>query len=200
MRPTIVSLLALLAAAYLAACGGSGSSGFDVSPLIEDEAIETALDAGECAQIRALQICPASDPTGQIPGNAPGPAPSGDRGAVFEVPPTDALDCIVEATSELCSFTLSFQTLGLPEDASFRTAVRALAPQAGGWVVGADSVAPGSSQQIALEIPAGATSVQVALLAFSGGGDTEPGPVQTLEDTGASYAVVTGPLGVFRLP
>jgi hypothetical protein len=189
--------MALLLSALLAGCGGSGSSGFDVSPLIEDEAISGALESGECGTHEGLEICPAVDSTGAIPGN-PGPIATPERGVVFDVPPEDGLACQQDA-GDGCAFTLFFHSIGLPAEAAYRVAVRPVAPEPGDWVVGADLVTAGSAERISIAIPPGATSVQVALLTFEGGNDAAPGGVRTLAETGASYAFVTGALEVDRL-
>jgi hypothetical protein len=65
-------LLALISLA-LAACSGSGSSGFDVSS--ENTAIDQALSQQQCVDFEGLTICPAnSGPI--VPSNPPTPTPT----------------------------------------------------------------------------------------------------------------------------
>jgi len=196
MRPTLTLLANLILAAILAGCGGSGSSGFDVSPLVEESVIAAAIDSGECGEHLALTICPAVDSTGAVPGH-PGPIAAPERGVVFEVPATDSLDCQANANGE-CAFTLFFQSNGLPEELSYRVAVRSLASD-GRWIVGEGVVAPGHPAQISVSLPAGATTVQIALLAYLGN-DGVSGEVAALAETGAAFAFVTGALEVDRVP
>lgn len=196
-----MSLLLLIPLGLLAAtgCGGSGSSGFDISPLTEEEVVAEVLDAGECGEFESLAICPVSDSVGSIPGQ-PGPIIGQGPEVIFDTPESDSLSCGLVPQDGACGAAITFTPEGLPEDSSFRAALRSLEPGPGPWIVGAAGVAAGTQVFVELEIPAGATAVQVAVLVFAAGTDISPGVVSGLAETGAGFAFVTGPLAVVPQP
>jgi len=74
--PSILCL-ALAASVTLAACaGGSGSSGFDISPSREDRAIEVALEEQRCVDLEGFRICPAETTATERPVESPTATPT----------------------------------------------------------------------------------------------------------------------------
>jgi hypothetical protein len=96
---------ALIAAVWtIAGCaGGSGSSGFDVSPLTESQAISEAIDGQECVVFAAHTFCASGveADTGTFQGAA----------VIIDTPP-DPLVCDGAAAPEACTASLAFHTEG----------------------------------------------------------------------------------------
>jgi len=194
MRPMqLRQLFPLLAAFFcLSACGGSGSTGFDIiAPSAENAVIEEVLASGTCGESGDVTICPASVPTQTIPGN-PAPTPGG-RDVQLEVPESDALPCAVVPATDSCVLTVFFLSTGLPADARYRLAVRSDAEGAM-WEVTAPAELSGAFFAVPLDFPTAATEIQVAVLVFTGEIDVPPGPVETLAETGAAFAFVSEPI------
>jgi hypothetical protein len=166
-------------AGLLAACaGGSGSSGFDVSPSAEDGAIDQALAEQRCVQGDGVSICPAdaSVPAQATPPAGPSPSPSPavpvvDVGLERDVP----LSCTT-AVGGGCTMSVPFAPQGFPETATYRVAVRALEPK-GAWVIGGVPVEhglPGAPNfdgatgldRVPADGPAQQVPVQVAILVY----------------------------------
>src|SRR4051794_38844759 len=98
------ALLSIAVALVCAAsgCGGSGSSGFDVSPLSESQAIATAIDGPQCVRHTGQQFC------------ASGVEASGDfEGAAVTIQaPNQPLVCDGAVRGEQCTASLDFTTEG----------------------------------------------------------------------------------------
>jgi hypothetical protein len=186
-------LTVMLAAA---ACdGGSGSSGFDIRS--ENAAITLALMQQQCVPHAGLLICPA-DETGNVPGNVATPTvpqtPRIDTG----VSKATVVPCVQAAPDAACTFTLPFAPEGFPAGAVYRVAVRV--DTSGPWTIGPE-LSSGASPAASFDapvsvatstlVPAGGTSVQLAVLVFLKPGGAVPTVVDALADTGADYAFVT---------
>lgn len=184
----VLLLLVALALAF-AACGGSGSSGFDISsPLTEDEVIAAVVESGECRDLDGLSICRAES-AAAAPG-VPLPTPSVDPEIVFVRPQADALDCAPSPLDGGCELVVTFLPGSLRE-ATYRIAVRGTRPP-GGWIVAGDVAFAGGVLQAAVRVPPEVVTVQIAVLVFDGGRDAEPGSIESLAATGAAFAFVSG--------
>lgn len=192
-RLTGVTVPGLLLALGLAACGGSGSSGFDVTPgAFEAPLIERAIAEQRCvAGEGELLICPSGVPVPDPDGGMHTPSPGAlrvDAGLESEV------DC---NASGACMLVLGVAVEGLPEGAEVRVALRAAddAP----WRVGEPLVLPVSSAEGGVVTPVGGDltggvvpgdAVQVAVLVFVPPLGEVPVEVSALSETGARYAFV----------
>jgi hypothetical protein len=186
---TCVWLLA--AALMLAACtGGSGSSGFDISPSAENAAITAALQDEQCVAGGSLTICPA-DATEPLrpPGAEPTAESVGvDTGLAFQ----DALRCTSVAVNGACSLEVFLSVTGFPPAAAAQLAWRGTEPGAA-WRLSADAMrlsALGPSIEFVLDAATDA-EVEVAVLIFLDGAVAAPGTVRTLAEAGADFAFVT---------
>lgn len=175
----------------LAACGGSGSSGFDVAPgASEAPLIERAIAENRCVEGEGgLLICPSGVPAPGPDGGMHMPGPSE---VSVEVGFAGEVDC---GAGDGCTVPVTVATEGLPEGAQLRIAVRASGAEV--WQVG-DPLALQSSSagddvvtSVAVE-PTGAA--QVAVLVFLPPLGAVPAEVKELRETGASYAFVLAPL------
>jgi hypothetical protein len=187
------------ASALLAACGGSGSSGFDVAPGFEAPLIRRAIDEHRCVEgDDDLLICASGVPVPDPVGGMPSPSPRElrvDAGLVGEV------DCGQSA----CMLSVGVTIAGLPAGAEVRLAVRSTGEDA--WHVGqplALSSAIDGGPTVALA-PVGAElvggsqpgdEVQVAVLIFVPPLGDVPGEVAALRDSGARYAFVLAPVAL----
>lgn len=187
----LFSALSLL----LFGCGGSGSSGFDISPLSEEAVIAEVIEGGECAMFEQLEICPTDGSIGSNPGQ-PGPIGRDGPAVIFDTPSGDALSCASVLDDGSCLVLVTFTAQEIPESSVFRGAVRALDPVGGSWLVGAEGAAAGDLVTIAFELPPGASSIQLAVLSYPARASSVPGEFERLADTAAGYAFVTGPLAV----
>ena len=181
----------------LAACGGSGSSGFDVAPgAFEAMLIDHAIAEQRCVEgDDGLLICPSGVPAPGPDGGMHTPAPGDvrvDAGFASEV------DCLA---GEACTLPVAISTAGLPEGAQLRVAVRASSAHV--WQVG-EPIEVQSSMDgdvvvtpVAVELTGDASrgeTVQVAVLVFVPPLGAVPSEVHELRETGASYAFVLAPV------
>jgi hypothetical protein len=219
MRRYLWLTVMLLAAA--ACDGGSGSSGFDIrsenaaitlaltqqqcvphAGLLICPADETGNVPGHVAtptptvsaapaKTATRGPSPAATPTGTP---AAPPAPRIDTG----VSKATAVPCVQAAPDAACTFTLPFAPEGFAAGAVYRVAVRVDA--SGPWTIGPE-LSSGASPAASFDapvsvatstfVPAGGTSVQLAVLVFLKPGGAVPTVVDALADTGADYAFVT---------
>ncbi len=105
-RTGLVAASILIAALWsLAGCGGSGSSGFDVSPLVsEDQAIARAVDQQRCVAFQLQTFCASGvEPeAGQFQGAS----------VTIQQQPDDPLVCDGREVSKECTASLQFTTEG----------------------------------------------------------------------------------------
>lgn len=190
-----LTVLTVLSASVLAlaACGGSGSSGFDLSPgALEAPLIERAIAEQSCVAGRDdLLICPSGVPAPGPDGGVPGPSDVRvEAGFASEV------DCGI---GDGCTLPIAVSTDGLPEGAQLRIAVRASTSNA--WQVGEPieaQPASGADEVVTpVELagdPAPGEEVQVAVLVFVPPFGDVPPEVDALSETGARYAFVLSPV------
>jgi len=193
-RTSALLLLTVLAAA----CGGSGSSGFDVGPGgFEATLIDRAIAENRCVEgADDLLICPSGVPVPVRQGDPTLPGPNElrvDAGFAGEV------DC----TSDVCMVSLGIAVEGLPAGAAVRVAVRSAG--AGVWRVGEPLAVSSAGGGDGLETPvlggAGGEAmagdeVQVAVLVFVPPLGPVPAEVSELSETGALYAFVLAPVAL----
>jgi hypothetical protein len=182
----------------LAACGGSGSSGFDVAPGIEAPLIDRAIAENRCVEgDGGLLICPSGVPAPGPDGGMNAPGPSDVRVAANLA---GAVDC---ATDDACTLPVDVSADGLPEGARVRVATRASG--ADSWRIGAPvEVQPSVGGDpvvtpVEVQLDGGLTQgseVQVAVLVFLPPLGAVPDRVRELRDTGASYAFVLPPIAL----
>jgi len=191
-------------AGLVAACaGGSGSSGFDVSPSAEEGAIVQALAEQRCVPGAGLTICPAdgSAPAAATPPAGPPPSPSPTAPRVDTGLRSDAPLACVAMPGGPCTLSVPFAPAGFPVTATYRVAVRPLDPT-GRWAIGGAPVEhgmPGSPNfdgaagldAVALDGPEQRVPVQVAVLVYLAPPASVPAEVEHLADSGADYAFVT---------
>src|SRR5215471_17532881 len=111
MCSTWMPLLALL----VAACSGSGSSGFDVTS--EDAVIQQALEGNRCVENGGLFLCP-SGVSPLLP--SPGPRPSVELGIAAD----GIVECTPSGSDAACGFLLPIVTQSMPPGAALRVAAR----------------------------------------------------------------------------
>ena len=115
MRTRLAVAAALLGFAWSAVgCGGSGSSGFDVSQLSEASTISRAIDNGECDTSGGHTYCASGveAKTSTLQG-----------AAVIIQEPSSALECNGQTTDDKCTASLEFATVGFATPSSFLAAV-----------------------------------------------------------------------------
>lgn len=196
MRTRRLSLLFVLTT-LLAACGGSGSSGFDVAPGLEAPLIERAIAENRCVEGDGLLICPSGVPAPGPDGGMNVPGPSEVR---VEAGFAGEVDC--DASSS-CTLPVTVSTETLPPGAQLRVAVRSTDPDV--WQVGEPiEVEPSNEGDVVVtpvEVgiagdPAPGGEAQVAVLVFLPPLGPVPAQVMELRETGASYAFVLPPLAL----
>ena len=184
-------MLGLLAAA----CAGSGSSGFDISPSGESAAIAAALEQSRCVESGALSVCPADEVPRDTPANLPDSARI-DTG----VAGSEALACLPSDAAAGCDLVVPFAPQGFPAGAEFRVAVRD--PDDGAqWHIGAEAERNGSPDAPSFDatVPLGPSegqasppaNVQLVILVFLEPPPVVPTAVELLADSGADFAFVT---------
>lgn len=185
----IVALLALSACA-----GGSGSSGFDISPGFENARIALSLDESRCVESAGLTICPADRPPSSTP--APNdPTPNfGDVAVLSGVVEAGGLRCsFTDESSDACTVDLSPSAVGLGDDRVLQVAVRAVDPLSDWMIVDAVSASGGT---VFAQVPASYERVQVAILVFSDGEALASGTLGVLAEGGADLVFVTDVVAV----
>jgi hypothetical protein len=164
------SILVGTAALWLAAggCGGSGSSGFDVSPASEAQAIARAIARQECVAFESDTFCGSGVETDIAAG--------GHASVDFEAP-ADVLLCEGQAAGDTCTTTLAITPRGFPSSTTFLAA--ASETESGPWTLAetvpgamAGGAAPSRDVSVMLPVPTqggGApTSLLIAVLVYAG--------------------------------
>jgi hypothetical protein len=213
--------LTAILAVLLAACGGSGSSGFDLAA--ENRTIDRVLTTEQCETIDGLQICtsssgpvaPTATPTAEISKTAtstPVPVPSGTvtpTGTVGPATPTSTRGPSNTPTPTSIPLTPGVDIDAAPTDACppasdaecvfvLTFAPRDVPPGAGYRVAVRSrnpdthwSIFPATENSAVIELPAGVVEYQIAVLVFLEAPSFVPGKVERLSTTGADFAFVT---------
>jgi len=117
LRTGLAVASVLLAALWgFAGCGGSGSSGFDVSPLTsEDQAVARAVDQQRCVEFQLQTFCAS--------GVEPEAGEFQGASVTIQQQPQDPLVCDGRNTSKECTASLQFTTEGFTIPNSLLAAV-----------------------------------------------------------------------------
>ena len=184
-------LLAAPAVALLAACGGSGSSGFDRGGF-DAEVIDRAIAEGRCIPSAGeLFICPSGAAVPAPTGGEPAPVPAGLRIAANAVGP--GVDCPESG----CGVRVALEITELPQGAEIRIAARAARGEP--WRVGSPlalqlpSDGSGVIAPVGVDLGGGVppeSGVELAVLLFLPPLGEVPASVGGLAETGADYAFV----------
>jgi hypothetical protein len=158
-----VAAILAAAALTLAACGGSGSSGFDAAPASETEAIARARDAGVCLDFEGTTFC------------GPGAEAALGGGAAARLvieADTGDLVCAARPGDGGCEVSLAFVPEGFPPETVFLAALAA--DESGPWrlaetrppAIGAPGDGAAGDVLISLPEPGGTEPLQVAVLVY----------------------------------
>lgn len=182
--------IALLLITILAGCaGGSGSSGFDISPSVENAAIDMALASGHCVTENETIYCPAIEGSPTIP-----PTPVHDpavNGAYVQIGrgEVDITSC---DNRGICTLDVTLRLENLPSGSVYQIAVRSADPTHG-WLLAPVAPAPSvdSTAREAVSVSADEARAQVAVLVYFDGVGSAVGEVATLAETGADAIFLT---------
>lgn len=201
-RPWILTdiVLALVLSIFCLACvGGSGSSGFDISPSAENESINAALVSRECVPGEELTICPANETALDVPATGMTPGPE-DVDVSTIVDPVGAAQCGAGG-EQLCHIAVTVTVSGLPSGSAYQVAGRSATPLTS-WVIDGEATMlsgdGATSFNATVVVPATSLSLQAAVLVFVDRSGTAAGEIRTLTETGASFAFVTTPVTIPR--
>ena len=186
MQSRIHLIIALWALA--AGCtGGSGSSGFDISPDLENRNIGTAVGEQRCVTEDTLTICPAGAAFDQVP-----PIPSGEPGReevqlTVRTAPVNLDTCRAEQS---CDVPVHLDTQGIPESALYQLAVRQ--GDTGPWQLrrSIGSIDSASGFNGSVEVSSVESPIQLAVLVYLESEPAAPGETETLHATGAELVFV----------
>lgn len=188
----VASLLAFVTAclAGLGCAGGSGSSGFDISPSAERVLIDRALDEGKCIGTGVSAICPIDkeDLLVPLPNHMPGPVIEGVS-LTTSTPIVDGFPCdVVDLVS--CIIHIGLTATGLPEGSTLQVVWRQ--DDDGPWLIRTEGLPlePEGRTDVIVELPVACTSIQVAVLVFVEGQVLAHGAIDTLTESRAPIAFV----------
>lgn len=194
-RPSSLLLALSLVAALCSGCaGGSGSSGFDMRPSLEDGQIDHVLEGGQCEPFGDAVLCPSDAealplpvPTATLPdpGNTVVRMETGLAGI-------DSLACVEPP----CRIELQLSSSGLPSHAILQVATRNPSTP-GMWHLSPALTPPYESNLIVeVSVPDGAAELQTAVLVYLTAVPLAEGDVALLADSGASLIFVSSPVSV----
>jgi hypothetical protein len=189
----IATHVSIVIACGIAGCGGSGSSGFDVSPLTESQAIAQAIDGGRCSEFQDRTFCASGVQAedGAFPG-----------AAVIIDKPELPLECRGPAATKQCTASLEFTTEGFTTPNTLLAAVSE--NENGPWqqvplVVTDDPTGP---RIVAIQVPATTTESDrkpliAAVLVYVGlAPESVPQTAAHLSDFGVDLVYVSARLEI----
>jgi hypothetical protein len=188
-----IALVVVLVAGS-AACGGSGSSGFD-GPASEPEAIEQALRDGVCVEFSGTTYCASGVPV--LVGD--------DSAMVDFAGAADPVPCAALPEAPACSAPVGFAPEGFPDATEFLGAWATSAR--GPWrLSGVDTAAPGSAEgdeDVVVVLPDAAPTpadpLVVAVLVYLGGRPgASPEVSQRLRGFRADFAYLKADVRISR--
>jgi hypothetical protein len=190
-RTGLIAASMLIAALWsIAGCGGSGSSGFDVSPLVsEDQAVARAIDHQQCVTFEQQTFCAS----GVEPDNGTFQGAS----VTIQQQPQDPLVCDGRNISKQCTASLEFTTEGFNIPNSLLAAVAE--SEHGPWTlvpltVNEDVTGP---RVVSISVPGSSdapnpTPVIAAVLVYVGNApETVPQTAEHLADFGVDLVYVS---------
>ncbi len=191
-RPSFLATLALVAALLSGCAGGSGSSGFDLSPSLEDGHIDLVLEGRQCRQLGDAVLCPSDAEPLPVP-TATLPDPGGAEVRMETgLAGIDSLSC----AEPPCRLELELSSSGLPSHALLQVAVRNPAI-AGMWHVSSALPPPYEPNMVVeVSVPAGASELQMAVLVYLTAAPLAEGDVALLGESGASLIFVSSPVSI----
>jgi hypothetical protein len=190
--------LATLAAlgCMLAACGGSGSSGFDGEPAGEPETIGAAVDQGSCLELEAVTYCGSGAPFATAAGDA----------TVQIDEPLVPVECAGVPGQDACETSVDFTSEGFPAGTAYLVA--SSDSFEGPWTLSSELPPPSSGsapedREAAVELPTAGESAPppsplvVAVLVYLDALPQEaPGEVAELAELAPDVAYVSRELEV----
>lgn len=121
----------------------------------------------------------------------PTPTPIPPQPAVdINLAPGEAIPCQQDGPAGACSFVLSYDTRGVPDDAAYRVALRPRNPD-GRW-----RILPATDGGAVVAVPSASPQYQIAVLVFLDAPTFVPDEVELLAESGADLAFVTPVLSV----
>ena len=147
-----ISMMLLASACLLAACGGSGSSGFDGEPASgEPDALMRAVDEGSCVEFAAVTYCGSGAPFTVDP----------DFATVEIEEPSTALTCTQAPEENVCEASFTFTAIGFPAGTAYLVA--SADSFEGPWTLSEAMPAPSTGgppedRNGAVELPSGGAS------------------------------------------
>jgi hypothetical protein len=194
-------IVGCLAGCLLAACGGSGSSGFDGEPASEPQAIAEAVDQQTCIEFEAVTYCGSGAP---FEGAAA-------EGSVEIDEPLTPVACAEIPGQDACVAEVEFRPAGFPPGTAF--VVASSATVEGPWDVSSQLPPPSSGgagpedREAEVELPsAGGTEpppsplIVAVLVYFSGVAPGAPEQIDALADLEPDVAYVSRELDVVTSP
>jgi hypothetical protein len=186
------SLALLLAALPLAGClGGSGSSGFGITPLAENRYIDDALGESRCVDADGLPICPTDTAGLALPGEVEHPDPPPSAVGVQTDFGDGSVACAAAEVAGFCSISVHVDVTGLPPGAAAVVAARPVGTGAD-WTIGSTVSLDGGPAVAAVLLPRTVGSFQLAILVYFTGDAIAGGEIETLSQAGADIAFVSG--------
>lgn len=189
--PALRGAFALVLALLAGCAGGSGSSGFDISPAAENGFIVLALDSEQCVDAGGLAICPANTDDLVLPGTMDTPGVPPPTVGVSSDELFASLPCApTEGDVDACAANVDFRVTGLPDGTTVVVAVRD-ASGAGIWNVGEATVVEAGYVSTSLRIAVAPDLVQLAVLVYEDSAPVSPGEIETLSLASPDIVFVT---------
>lgn len=194
-RPSSLLLTLMLVAALFSGCaGGSGSSGFDLSPSLEDGRIDHVLEGGQCEQLGDAVLCPSDAEPLPLPvptATLPDPGNTVVRMETV-LAGIDSLSC----AEPPCRLELALSSSGLPSHAILQVATRN--PSILGMWHLLPALPPPYESNLIVEVsvPEGAGELQTAVLVYLTAAPLAEGDIALLGESGASLIFVSSPVSV----
>ncbi len=189
--PALRGALALVLTLLAGCAGGSGSSGFDISPAAENGFIVLALETEQCVDADGLAICPANAGDLVLPGTVDMPGVPPPTVGVSSDELFASLPCApTEGDIDACSADVDFRVTGLPDGTTVVVAVRD-ASGTGIWNVGEATVVEAGYVSTSLRIAAAPDVVQIAVLVYEESAPVSPGEIETLSLASPDIVFVT---------
>jgi hypothetical protein len=190
MRTGLAAAGMLIAVLWsIAGCGGSGSSGFDVSPVSEAQAVARAIDHQQCVDFHLQTFCAS--------GVQPEAGTFEGATVTIQQQPEDPLVCDGRNTSKECTASLQFTTEGFTTPNSLLAAVAE--NEHGPWTLAPLTVSEDLTgpRVVSITVPGSAdapspTPVIAAVLVYVGNApETVPQTAAQLADFGVDLVYVS---------